>query len=124
MTHFDYDTRMGYYLPQFSDDKDIDFDPNLYTNGLIDRAKYGKYATMCVNYELKKKYGLMAQTEIEYCLTNQDENNLGKSEWRIFTTILTRVWKNFSKKSFLGIFQTLIIWEVSNWNIFLIREIV
>lgn len=82
MLHFDYDSRMEYYIYKFENNSDIKTDPNLFTNALMDRAKYHKYATMCVNYELQKGYGLVAQTDIEFCVTNQEDffQNIGKTK--------------------------------------------
>lgn len=76
---FDYDTRMEYYVHPFTEDTEIAYDPNLFTHALVDRAKYTKFISMCINYELQHKYGLRAQAEIEYCVTNQDEMELGNN---------------------------------------------
>lgn len=73
MLHFDYDTRMKYYLPKFKNDSEVAFDPDVFTNALIDRTKFNKFAVMCVNYDLQKKYGLMAQTDITYCIRSFDD---------------------------------------------------
>lgn len=78
MSRFDYDTRMEYYVPRFTNDPEIAYDPNLFRNALVDRAKYTKYASMCINYELRHEYGLTAQAEIEYCITNQNDEEWGK----------------------------------------------
>lgn len=72
MNHFDYDTRKSYYIENFYNDTDIYMDPNFHTRALVDRARYYQYATECVNYELVKEYGLMAQSQIRYCITNKD----------------------------------------------------
>lgn len=72
MKHFDYDTRMKYYLPKFDNDSEIAYDPDVFTNALIDRATFTKFAAMCVNYDLQKKYGLMAQSDVIYCIRNYD----------------------------------------------------
>lgn len=64
MNHFDYDTRKSYYIDNFYNDTDIYKDPNFHTRALVDRARYYQYATECVNYELKRQYGLMAQSQI------------------------------------------------------------
>lgn len=72
MNYFDYDTRKSYYLENFYNDTDVYKDPNFHTNALVDRARYYRYATECVNYELKKQYGLVAQSQIRYCITNKD----------------------------------------------------
>lgn len=72
MKHFDYDTRMSYYINNFYNDTSIYMDPNFHTRALVDRARYYRYATQCVNYELKNKYDLMAESQIRYCITNQD----------------------------------------------------
>lgn len=73
MNHFDYITRESYYLAKFFNDTEIAQDPNIHSHALVDRARYYRYATECVNYELKKEYGLMAQSEIKYCITSQDK---------------------------------------------------
>lgn len=80
MNYFDYDTRQKYYLAKFRNETDIYQDPNIYSQALVDRARYYKYATECVNYELKKGYELMAQTELKYCITSWDkvQNRNGK----------------------------------------------
>lgn len=72
MNHFDYVTRKSYYIDNFYNDTDIYRDPNFHTRALVDRARYYQYATECVNYELQKQYGLMAQSQIRYCITNKD----------------------------------------------------
>lgn len=81
MKHFDYDTRMSYYINNFYNDSSIYMDPNFHTRALVDRARYYRYATQCVNYELKNKYDLMAESQIRYCITNQDniQRTFGKS---------------------------------------------
>lgn len=73
MLHYDFDTRMKYYLPKFDNDSEIANDPDVFTNALIDRSQFNKFATMCVNYDLQKKYGLMAQSDIIYCIRNYDD---------------------------------------------------
>lgn len=40
----------------------ITYDPNTIPNALINKEKYDKMINICVNYKLKKKYGLMACT--------------------------------------------------------------
>ncbi|XP_031617702.1 nose resistant to fluoxetine protein 6-like [Contarinia nasturtii] len=72
MNYFDYDTRKSYYIENFYNDTEIYKDPNFHTRALADRARYYQYATECVNYELRKQYGLMAQSQIRYCITNKD----------------------------------------------------
>lgn len=73
MLHYDYDTRMKYYLPKFDNDSEIAYDPDVFTNALVDRSQFNKFATMCVNFDLQKKYGLMAQSDIMYCIRNYDD---------------------------------------------------
>lgn len=73
MKRLDYDTRMKYYLAKFKNDTEIAYDPDMFENALIDHAEFNKFATMCVNYDLQKKYGLMAQTDIVYCIRNYDD---------------------------------------------------
>ena len=77
MKHFDHRNQLMYTLDRFTDDEEISLDPNTFTRGLVDRIKYEKWATMCVNYELKRNYGLMAQSDIQYCSTNQDHYETG-----------------------------------------------
>lgn len=74
MKSFDVETRKSYYIANFYNDSDIYKDPNFHTRALVDRARYYKFATECVNYELMKQYGLMAQTQIRYCVTNKDKD--------------------------------------------------
>ncbi|KAG4081172.1 hypothetical protein HA402_014620 [Bradysia odoriphaga] len=50
----------------------ITYDPNSIQNALASKVKYDKEINICVNYKLKKQYGLMAYSEVEYCLTNSD----------------------------------------------------
>lgn len=73
MKRFDYDTRMKYYLPKFDNDSEIAYDPDVFTNALVDRAQFTKFAAMCVNYDLHKNYGLMAQSDIVYCIRSYDD---------------------------------------------------
>lgn len=70
MLRFDYDTRMKYYTIHFDNNTGVTLDPNLFRNALVDRAKYHKFASMCVNYDLAHRYGLTAQTDIVYCETS------------------------------------------------------
>lgn len=81
MLRLDYETRMKYYINKFMNNTGVEIDPNLYTNALNDRAKYHKFAAMCVNLDLQKRYGLKAQTDIIYCQTNIDDprDEIGKS---------------------------------------------
>lgn len=72
MKHFDDDTRKSYFTDNFYNDTDIYKNPNFHARALVDRARYYHYATECVNYELHKQYGLMAQSQIRYCITNKD----------------------------------------------------
>lgn len=75
MKSLDYDTRMSYYIDSFYNDTAVYQDPNFHTRALVDRARYYRFATECVNYELKNNYGLMAQSQIRYCITNRDRIN-------------------------------------------------
>lgn len=81
MLQFDSSTRMKYYTNKFQNNTGIEIDPNLFTNALHDRAAYHKYAAMCVNFDLEKRYALSAQTDIIYCQTNIDDprDEVGKS---------------------------------------------
>lgn len=72
MKTFSTRTRMSYYIDNFENDTSIYQDPNTHTHALIDRGRYYRYATQCVNYELKNQYGLVAQSQIRYCVTNKD----------------------------------------------------
>lgn len=65
---------MSYYNDDFLNDTSVYMDPNFFTNALVDRGRYYRYATQCVNYDLKHKYGLTAQTQIRYCITNKDNS--------------------------------------------------
>lgn len=76
-------TRQSYYLDSFLNETDIYKDPNFHSHALIDRGRYYRYATECVNYELKNEYGLMAQSQIRYCVTNKDNNAFGWLSLRI-----------------------------------------
>lgn len=69
---YDYDTRMKYYLPRFYNDSSVAFDPDIFTNALVDREEFNKFASMCINYDLQKRYGLTAQTDILYCARGYD----------------------------------------------------
>lgn len=73
MLYYDYETRMKYYVPKFKNDTEVTTDPNLYSNALHNRVKYHKFASMCVNFALKKQYSLLAQTDILFCETNFDD---------------------------------------------------
>lgn len=66
-------TRMSYYIDSFLNDTSIYRDPNFHTHALIDRGHYYRYAAECVNYELKNQYGLVAQSQIRYCVTNKEK---------------------------------------------------
>lgn len=72
MKTFSTRTRNTYYIDSFLNDTSIYRDPNFHTHALIDRGHYYRYATECVNYELKNQYGLVAQSQIRYCVTNKD----------------------------------------------------
>ncbi|XP_055315466.1 nose resistant to fluoxetine protein 6-like [Sitodiplosis mosellana] len=88
MNYFDYDTRKTYYIDNFYNDTDIYKDPNFHTRALVDRARYYQYATECVNYELKKQYGLMAQSQIRYCITNKDTVQTTNDTLDVFFVVL------------------------------------
>lgn len=73
MNHFDYDTRMGYYLKPFDSDSEIHQEIYIHRHATYDVPKYHELATLCVNYELRRNYSLMAQTQVKYCITNTDD---------------------------------------------------
>lgn len=104
MKRLDYDTRMKYYLAKFKNDTEIAYDPDMFENALIDHAEFNKFATMCVNYDLQKKYGLMAQTDIVYCIRNYDDYfaRYGMDSW--WTLNSDSIWIN----SFISVFIFLI----------------
>lgn len=58
------------YFPYASQ---ITFDPYTFQRALEDRAEHGKLLNRCVNYNLKKKFNLVAYSSIEYCISNTDE---------------------------------------------------
>lgn len=76
--------RSQYYIDNFLNDTSIYQDPNFHTNALVDRAHYYRYATECVNYELKNQYGLMAQSQIRYCVTNKDNSQTEYGWYKIY----------------------------------------
>lgn len=47
-------------------------DPTLIHDTLFYRAKYGMDVNKCINIELKRQYGLMGYSSIEFCNSNQD----------------------------------------------------
>ncbi|XP_037044343.1 nose resistant to fluoxetine protein 6-like [Bradysia coprophila] len=65
-------TQREYYVERFDNNSEITYDPNSIQNALSSKVKYDKEINICVNYKLKKQYGLMAYSEVEYCLTNAD----------------------------------------------------
>lgn len=85
--HYDYQTRMTYYVKTHDGDAEI-FDPSTFRNALIRRAKYHKLINMCVNHELQHDYGLKAQTSIVYCNSNDDRVEIGKK----FQSLLSLIW--------------------------------
>lgn len=112
MLKFDYEARMKYYKNKFVNNTGVEIDPNLFTNALQDRAKYHKFAAMCVNLDLKKRYELSAQTDIIYCQRNIDDprDEVGKSlnamnyEW-VFQ------WHQMYVCCFLFFLQIQLIWR-------------
>lgn len=60
MKSFSTRTRMSYYIDNFENDTTIYQDPNTHIRALVDRGHYYRYATQCVNYELKNQYGLVS----------------------------------------------------------------
>lgn len=70
--------RKNYYLK--SNTSQIDqLDPNSFHNTPARRAKYQEMANICMNLELKSSYDLLAETSIEYCISNRDVNEYGKN---------------------------------------------
>lgn len=42
------------------------------------RVKYQEMANMCMNMELKDTYGLMAESNVVYCISNHETQEPGK----------------------------------------------
>ncbi|KAJ6641727.1 Nose resistant to fluoxetine protein 6 [Pseudolycoriella hygida] len=73
--NFDKHTQRDYYVKHFDNDTEITYDPNSVPNALISKGKYDKMINICVNYKLKKQFALMAYSEVEYCVTNEDSHS-------------------------------------------------
>jgi hypothetical protein len=65
-------------------------EPNTYTNALDHKIKYNKVINQCVNYELRRQYGLMGYSDVEFCTTSKDHRKLGmqiiKSNYLVLTS--------------------------------------
>lgn len=51
----------------------MSIDPNTFEKGLDYRIRYSHLINQCVNYELKRNYGVMGYSRVEYCVTNENE---------------------------------------------------
>lgn len=72
---------MYYYQPKFQNESEITYDPNSVTRALDDRSRHNKDVNMCVNWELRRQYGLKAYSEVEYCITNRDKIEIDSLDW-------------------------------------------
>ncbi|XP_029725442.2 nose resistant to fluoxetine protein 6-like [Aedes albopictus] len=75
MGKYDYETKMKYYLKQFNETNEVTFDPNTFRKALDWRIKYKYLANQCVNFELKRQFSIMGYSEVEYCVSNQEEED-------------------------------------------------
>lgn len=78
MKYYDHQTRMNYNLQLINNTDMGGWDPNIFRNALIHRAKYQQLSNMCLNFELKRQYELMAHSTVIYCISNRDEIEIGK----------------------------------------------
>ncbi|XP_055607880.1 nose resistant to fluoxetine protein 6-like isoform X2 [Uranotaenia lowii] len=62
-----------YFLKKFEINSEITFEPNTFRQALDWRNRYRRLANLCVNWELKRQYSIMAYTSVEYCMTNREE---------------------------------------------------
>lgn len=44
---------------------------------LMAKIRHGELVNECINYEMKKAYGLMGYSVIEYCITNKEQHPIG-----------------------------------------------
>lgn len=79
MEKYDYETQMKYYLKPFNESSEITFDPNTFREALDWRIKFKRLANQCVNLELKRQYSIMGYSAVEYCVSNQEHDPLGRS---------------------------------------------
>lgn len=78
MKYYDHQTRMKYYL--YVNNTDLGgWDPNIFRNALVQRARHQQLSNMCINFELKRQYELMAHSAVTYCISNREENETGKN---------------------------------------------
>ncbi|XP_063697875.1 nose resistant to fluoxetine protein 6-like [Culicoides brevitarsis] len=62
-----------FYLPEFKTNRTVyGTDPTLLNDTLYFRELYGRDVNKCINIGLKRKYGLMGYSSIEFCNSNQE----------------------------------------------------
>ncbi|KAL1399496.1 hypothetical protein pipiens_008163 [Culex pipiens pipiens] len=76
LDRFDHRTQMKYYLGHWNQSSEVTFDPNTFRGALDARAKLNRLANQCVNYELKRQYGIMGHSTVEYCVGSHEEDPL------------------------------------------------
>ncbi|XP_038121399.1 nose resistant to fluoxetine protein 6 [Culex quinquefasciatus] len=76
LDRFDHRTQMKYYLAHWNQSSEVTFDPNTFRGALDARAKLNRLANQCVNYELKRQYGIMGHSTVEYCVSSHEVDSL------------------------------------------------
>ncbi|XP_062550046.1 nose resistant to fluoxetine protein 6-like isoform X2 [Armigeres subalbatus] len=141
MGKYDHETQMKYYLKPFNQTSEITFDRNTFRSALDWRIKYRRLVNQCVNFELKRQYSIMGYSEVEYCISNQEQDPIDYLD-TIFLVVLGSIILAVILSSFLdyklkvkrsanmkgseyyrtplkkGIFQKLVLFSLPrNWQI-------
>lgn len=70
-------TKEGLLQESFPIDFKLTYPADYYQNALLYRNIYNDLLNMCVNLELREIYNLSGYSEIEYCVSSDDPDEIG-----------------------------------------------
>lgn len=78
MKKFDKLTQLEYFNQTPKKFTSIGDDPFTFAGAIEDDVEFGELVNECINYELKKRYQLVANSKIQYCEGNGRVDEIGK----------------------------------------------
>lgn len=77
MAKFDTMTKRHFNLEKSDNMKTFEIDPFTYQHAMDDKFMYEDIINECINYEMKKMFGVEAFSEVQYCEVSRRENEIG-----------------------------------------------
>jgi hypothetical protein len=79
MAKFDVMTRRQFVLKKPESLETFDIDPFTYRHAIEDRFMYEDIVNECINYEMRKKFGVEAFSEVQYCEVAGRSDEIGEN---------------------------------------------